>query len=65
MLPINLYFQPFGKRVGYGSAHAVQTARILIVPLPEFSARMQHGKNDLDCRKTCFSKTKTAACASP
>ena len=51
-----LYFhlQPFGKRVGYGSAHAVQTARILIVSLPEFSARMQLREYQLNAGNLFF-----------
>ena len=42
---VNFRFQPFGKRVHTGNAHAVQTAGKFISAAAEFTARMQFGKH--------------------
>ena len=44
------YRQPFGKRVGNGRAYAVQTARIFVIPLSEFTACMQFREYELYAR---------------
>ena len=43
---INTHFQPFGKRVDYGSADAVQAAGNFITAVAELSSRMQDRKYD-------------------
>lgn len=45
-LVIDLYPEPFGKRVRHRSAHAVQPPRIIVIMRVEFSARVQLRKYD-------------------
>ena len=50
-------FDPSGQRIGHGNAHAVQSAGKgigVVATLGEFSAGMQTGENDFDCRHFFF-----------
>ena len=44
---MDLDLQPLGQGVDHGSTYAVEAAGHFISPAPEFSAGMEHGKNNL------------------
>ena len=50
----HLHFQPRGQRVRHGRAHAVQSARKVVLFRIEFAARVQHGKHQFNRRALFF-----------
>ena len=53
-LVADIYLQPYGKGVNYGSAHAVKTSGYLISPAAELAAGMKNGKDHLHGRDAFF-----------